>query len=563
MGKISTLLLITAVFCFASCGGKRTDESLAHGKKVFRYNQAEGLSSLDPAFARNQANVWAANQLFNGLFELDADLQVTPALAESWKVSPDERTYTILLRQGVHFHDNPVFPKGKGREVTAEDFVYSFKRLLDPATSSTGSWIFNDKVLRDRIGMISDTCFKAISPYTLQISLQEPFPPFLEILSMPYTYVIPHEAIEKYGRDFRNHPVGTGPFVFKSWDEGNDLVLLKNENYWRRDERNQPLPYLDAVQVSFIPDKNQAFRTFEQGKLSFLSGIEEGSRDAILNKDGSVKETFSQKYRVQKSPYLNTEYLGIQLDPKQYDDPHHPLLDKRVRQALNFAVDRQAMVAYLQNNLGLPGTSGIVPNTIPAFDTAVVKGYEYNPGKASQLLAEAGYPQGKGLPELTLYINPPHKERSEYLQKQWAAVGIQVNIEINQFIAHQEMVDKGEVNFFRASWVGDYPDAENYLAMFYSKNFSPFGPNKTHFNNPAFDAMYEKAQQEPDMFKRYQLYNEMEKLVLEEAPVVVLFYDEAIRLSQNNVEGLSTNAMNNLSLERVNIRQNEVADLGK
>ncbi|MES2733510.1 MAG: ABC transporter substrate-binding protein [Bacteroidota bacterium] len=558
MGKSTTCILLAALLAFASCEKKSSkdylQESIAQGKKIFRYNQAEGLSSLDPAFARNQANVWAANQLYNGLFELDADLQVTPALVDSWEISPDGLTYTFRLRKGIYFHDSKVFANGKGREVTAQDFVYSFKRIVSPATNSTGAWIFNDKVLHDAQGKFAVNCFEAIGTHTLKIRLQKPFPPFLEVLSMPYTYVIPHEAIEKYGKEFREHPVGTGPFVFRSWDEGNDLILVKNEKYWRRDAENHALPYLDAVQVSFIPDKNQAFRTFAQGKLSFLSGIEEGSRDAVLNKDGSIKESFSQRFHVQKSPYLNTEYLGIQLDPSNYADKNHPLLDKRVRQALNYAIDRRKMVTFLQNNLGKPGTSGIIPNAIPAFDTTIVRGYDYNPEKAQQLLKEAGYPGGNGLPTITLYINPPHKERCEYLQKQWAAIGVNVSIEINQFTAHQEMVDNGRVNFFRASWVGDYPDAENYLSMFYSKNKAPFGPNKTGFKNTVFDALYENAQMESDMFIRYEMYSQMEKLVLEEAPVVVLFYDEALRLTQSNIEGLGSNAMNNLSLEKVNIR---------
>ena len=552
------LFLIATAVTLVSCGGDTSlqslPESLAQGKKVFRYNQAEGLSSLDPAFARNQANVWAANQLYNGLFELDAHLKVSPALAESWQISPDGRTYTIQLKKGVRFHDSKVFPSGKGREVTAQDFVYTFKRLIDPHTRSTGAWILNDKLLRTPTGRLTPNCLEAVGRYTMKIRLQKPFAPFLEILSMPYAYVIPHEALAMYGREFREHPVGTGPFVFQSWEEGQDLILVRNDHYWRRDERNKPLPYLDAVQISFISDKKEAFHNFSQGKLSFVSGIEGSSRDAILNRDGSVKESITQKFNVQKSTHLNTEYLGIQLNPDKYEEKNHPLLDKRVRQALNYAIDRRKMVSFLQSNLGQPGVGGLVYNDIKAYDTTHIKGYDYNPIKAQQLLQEAGYPAGKGLQPLTLYVNPPQKERCEYLQKQWASIGIEVNIEINPFTTHQQMVNKGEANFFRGSWASDYPDAENYLSMFYSPNASAYGSNKTCFRNAEFDQLYEQAQQESDMARRYAMYDQMEKIVLEESPVIVLFYDEALRMTQPNVEGLSANALNTLSLERVDIR---------
>jgi len=169
----------------------------ADERRVFRYNQPEALSSLDPAFARNQANSWAVSQLFNGLMELDSTLLPVPALARRYTISPDGRTYSFVLRRGVRFHDSDVFAGGKGREVKASDFVYSFKRILDPATASSGGWIFRGKVLEKPDGSISDTAFVAANDSTLRIHLKEPLIPFLGILTMPYAYVVPHEAVEK------------------------------------------------------------------------------------------------------------------------------------------------------------------------------------------------------------------------------------------------------------------------------------------------------------------------------------------------------------------------------
>jgi peptide/nickel transport system substrate-binding protein len=528
--------------------------SAADERRVFRYNQPEALSSLDPAFARNQANSWAVSQLYNGLMELDSALLPVPALARRYTISPNGKTYTFVLRKGVRFHDSDVFAGGKGREITAQDFTYSFKRIIDPATASSGGWIFRGKVLEKPDGSISDTAFVAANDSTFRIHLKEPFIPFLGILTMPYAYVVPHEAVEKYGKDFREHPVGTGPFRFKLWDEGNVLLYERNPNYWRSDEKGRPLPYLDAVAVSFLPDRKTEFLTFMQGKLDFLSGIRAGSRDLIMHPDGTIRADFKGKFTVQKAPYLNTEYLGIQLDSANLIGEQaiqgRALRDKRVRQALNYALNKPEMLTYLLNRVGHPGTSGFVPTALPSFSEKEVPGYSYQPQKSRQLLRAAGYGPQRPL-KLRLSTVLERKEIGEYLQKQWADVGVHVQIDINQSAAQQDLVDNGRVAFFAKSWLGDYPDAENYLALFYSPNFSPAGPDKTHFKNAAYDKLYNEARRTQDVAKRTALYQAMDRVVVEESPVISLYYDEVVRLTQNNVRGLTPNPMNQLLLERV------------
>ncbi|WP_426059485.1 ABC transporter substrate-binding protein [Hymenobacter sp. B1770] len=526
----------------------------ADERRVFRYNQPEALTSLDPAFARNQANSWASAQLYNGLLELDSTLLPSPALARTFSISPDGRRYTFVLRRGVRFHDSEVFPGGKGREVTAADFVYSFRRLLDPGTASSGGWIFRGKVIEKADGSPSDTSFVAANDSTLRIHLKEPFIPFLGILTMPYAFVVPHEAVEKYGKDFREHPVGTGPFRFKLWDEGNVLLYHRNPNYWRRDGQGRQLPYLDAVAISFLPDRKTEFLTFQQGKLDFLSGIRAGSRDLIMHPDGTIRDDFKGKFRVEKVPYLNTEYLGFQLDSANLSgeqaEQGRALRDKRVRQALNYALNKPEMLTYILNRVGQAGTSGFVPAALPSFSQEKVPGYTYQPQKARQLLRAAGYGPQRPL-RLRLSTVLERKEISEYLQKQWANVGVQVQIDINQSAAQQDLVDNGKVAFFSKSWLGDYPDAENYLALFYSPNFSPAGPDKTHFKNAAYDKLYDEARRTLDVDQRTALYQAMDRIVVEESPVISLYYDEVVRLTQNNVRGLTPNPMNQLLLERV------------
>lgn len=546
------LKLALGAVLLAACG--QPPLSAADERRVFRYNQPEALTSLDPAFTRNQANIWAVSQLYNGLLELDSTLQPAPALARRYSISPDGKTYTFWLRRGVQFQDSEVFGAGKSREVKASDFVYSFNRLLDAKTASPGGWIFRGKVLEDSKGNISDTCFVAVNDSTLRIHLKEPFIPFLSILTMPYAFVVPHEAVEKYGKDFREHPVGTGPFQFKLWDTGNVLLLHRNPSYWRHDAQNRALPYLDVVQISFIADRKTEFLTFLQGKLDFLSGIREGSRDLVMNTDGTVRADFKGHFTVQKAPYLNTEYLGFQLDSTNLTGEQaaqgRALRDRRVRQALNYALNKPELTAYVLNHVGLPGTSGFVPAALPSFSLTKVPGYTYQPQQARQLLAAAGYGPRRPL-RLRLSTVAERKAVAEYLQKNWADVGVQVQIDINQAATQQELVDNGRAAFFSKSWLGDYPDAENYLSLFYSPNFSPGGPDKTHFKSTAYDALYNQARREQDAARRTALYQEMDRLIVAESPVVSLYYDEIIRLTQNNVRGLTANPMNQLLLERV------------
>ena len=546
------LALLAGPALLAACQGNGL--AAADERRVFRYNQPEALTSLDPAFARNQANSWAVAQLYNGLLALDSTLQLAPALARRYQISPDGLTYTFWLRPGVRFHDDAAFEGGRGRVITAADFAYSFRRLFDAKTASPGGWIFRGKVLEDKAGNISDTCFVAANDSTLRIHLKAPFIPFLSLLTMPYAYVVPHEAVARYGKDFREHPVGTGPFQFKVWDEGNVLLYQRNPTYWRKDAQGRTLPYLDAVAISFIADRKTEFLTFLQGKLDFLSGIREGSRDLILNPDGTVRADFRGRFNLQKAPYLNTEYLGFQLDSAHLTGEQaaqgRALRDPRVRQALGYALNRAELLAYVLNHVGRPGTAGFVPAALPSFSAAKVPGYTFQPDKARALLAAAGYGPRHPL-SLRLSTVAERKAVGEYLQKSWADVGVRVQIDINQSAAQQELVDNGRAAFFTKSWLGDYPDAENYLALFYSPNFSPAGPDKTHYQSAEYDRLYQQAIREQDAARRTALYQAMDRLVVRDAPVLALYYDEVIRLTQRNVRGLTPNPMNQLELERV------------
>lgn len=526
-------------------------------KKVFRYNQTGGLTSIDPAFANKRSNIWGVYQVYHGLFRFEKgvdDIHLHPELARTWDISENGLVYTFRIKKRVFFHDNQAFPNGKGRELKASDFVYSFKRIINPETRSPGAWVFNDKVLREKDGSISDTCFKVIDDYTFRIYLDKKFPAFLNILSMPYCYVVPKEAVEFYGQDFGKNPVGTGPFMLESskdWKFGQNLILNKNTNYWKKNiEHTGYLPYLDAIHITFGEDSDVAFRKFKKGKLDFISSTSSKAKSQILNKDGSIKKDFKENFKVFKIDYLNTEYIGFYMGDKIKNNPFKDNL--KLRQALSYAINRQELLYLLRNGLGTPGHHGMIPKALPSYDTTL-NGYKYDLQKAKNLLKEAGYPNGKGLPTLTLFTHTRDKNIARYLQKQWKNIGVNVDIEENQFPTHQAMVDNGKAMMFRGSWLGDHPDAMNYLELFYSKNFAPIGPNKTHFLNEEFDRLLEEVQESRDLFVKYDSYKKMDQIIMDNCPVIVLYYDELLYVTQKNVKGLELDQMGNLFLESVDI----------
>jgi len=256
---------IFLLFFLNSCGDRHGDETR---RNVFRYNEAANITTLDPAFARDQSIIWPVNQIFNGLVQLDEELRIKPCIAKSWEISSDGQEYRFHLRKDVLFHPDRVFHDKAERQVRAGDFIFSFSRIADPATASSGSWIF-DCVARQN----GNPAFSAIDDSTFVIRLSKPFPPFLSMLAMPYASVVPQKAIIRYGRYFRSHPVGTGPFLFKYWKEGVKLVLLKNPEYFEA-ENGSSLPFLDGVSISFLSDKQSAFLEFVKGRLDFISGLD-------------------------------------------------------------------------------------------------------------------------------------------------------------------------------------------------------------------------------------------------------------------------------------------------
>ena len=365
------LLLILLAF---SCKSPKKEDSK---RSVFRYNESKGITSLDPAYAKDNTVIWPVNQLYNGLVELNDSLNIKPSVARDWDISEDGLTYTFYLRQDVYFHDHPKFTNSKGRKVIASDFVYSFLRIVDPKVASPGISFF--KIITLPYNGIG---FKAINDSVFQIKLTKPVSSFLGILTMPYCSVVPKEIVEYYGNDFRSNPVGTGPFMFKIWREGEKLVFTKNPNYFERDVKGNRLPYLDAVSITFIADKQSEFLEFMKGNIDFLNGVNAAYKDELITRSGKLNPKYATSLRLEVIPQLNTEYLVFLLDSIIMQN--HPFLNKNIRLAINHGFDREKMVKYLRNNLCSPAFRGIIPKGLPGYSDKGYK-YSYNPDLSRNL----------------------------------------------------------------------------------------------------------------------------------------------------------------------------------
>ncbi|SHI58434.1 peptide/nickel transport system substrate-binding protein [Aquimarina spongiae] len=501
---------------------------------VFRYNQYENVSSLDPAFARDVANIWATNQLFNGLVQLDDNLHIKPDIAKRWEISEDALHYTFYLRDDVKFHKHTSFnTKDSTRRVVAKDFVYSFNRLKDPKVASPGNWVLKNV-----------KHYHAVNDTILKIDLNMPFPAFLGLLSMRYCSVVPKEAVSYYGDEFRAHPIGTGPFKFKLWEENVKLVFRKNQLYFEKDDNGKQLPYLEAVAVTFLPDKQSEFLQFAKGKIDLLNSLDASYKDELLTPSGKLRDKYKDRINISKGPYLNSEYLGFYLDTEKEE-----IQSLLLRKAVNHGFDRKKMITYLKNGIGMPAENGFIPKGIPGY--ANIPGFEYNPEKSRELVEAYKKETGDNEPTVRIATDANYQTICEYIQRELEKIGINIIVDVMPSSTIRQKKWAGKLDTFRASWIADYPDAENFLSPYYSKNHTPNGPNYTHFKNETFDRLYEESFLITDDQIREQYYAKMDSIIVAHAPIVPLYYDEVVRFTQKNVRGLTNNPQNFLILKRV------------
>ena len=488
--------------------------------------------SLDPALLTDIYGVTVVNQVFDGLVEFDAHLNVVPALAKSWSASRDGLAWTFQLRRGVQFHN--------GREVVATDVVYSLSRFLDPAVNSPRSW-FLEKVkgaeaFRSGATTSLDSV-EAVDRYTVRIMLAEAFAPFISILGLPHLTIVPKEEIEREGANFARAPIGTGAFRFVHWKRGEEIVLEANEQHFRG------RPFLDRVRFVIFPGTNRSemIQAFERGELE----------DSPISPEQSQAFLQSNSYQVLRKPTLSLLLIGFNVE-------RPPLSRRKIRQAFNFAVDKAHVNEEVQRGRHVVAR-GILPPGMPGY-TPQIQGYDYDPVKAKDLLVQAGHPAGRNLRPMTLSSSAKGSEAQrefQIIQQQLAAIDIQVNRQqFENWPTFQQALLRGEAELFRYSWYADYPDPDN---IFYPLFHSHSENNFFRYRNHRVDDLLDKARRETNDLQRAKLYREVEHIILNDAPAVILLHYTYEQVFQPYVEGIEISALGDPYFPLRKVRLNKIS----
>ena len=561
-----SIILVMALSGARACLAADTSASTLYGIG----GDFKGFDPVDSGDVESADQVY---RVYEGLLEyayLDRPYRAIPRLAEALPdISADGLTYTFKLRRGIRFQDDSCFPGGKGRELVADDFVYSFKRLLDSKLQSQGYWIFADFVVgaNDWIKKTAESSkptdysqpvpgFVAIDPHTLQIRLTRPYPQLLWVLTMSYAFAVPHEAVEHYGDNFRNHPVGTGPFRLKQWRRNYRIEYERNPTFAGQlypdtgepadreagllRDAGKPLPLLDRIVEYDIREFYTSWQMFLAGQI-FSSGINKDYFERVITPQLGLSPSLQKKHiRLYKVPELATYYIGFNMnDPLvgQSTDPVANLRHRKLRQAFATGVDIQKFIEVITNNRFQAGNTPIPPGVPGHTDKRYP--YRFDTARAKQLLADAGYPDGRdaqGHPLRLTMIMPgagstDARQEADFFVEQLRALGVDLTVQQLTFAEYLRREHDGETQIFWAGWVIDYPDAQNFLQLFYGPNKSP-GVNGTNYQNPEFDRLYEQILSMSDSPERTALYEKMADMVDDDCVWALIGYPLAYGLFQ-------------------------------
>ncbi len=543
-GRFTVVAMVALALVSSSCTKKFSDTDT-----TINYVVKANIKGLDPIRANDLYSSTVITQIFEGLLQynyLKRPYTLQPSLADGMPtVSADGLTHTFKIKKGVKFQDNPAFKDGKGRELTAQDFIYSWKRLSDPKTASEGFWIFDGKIkgLNEWAeGMKSGKAnydspvegLTAPDNYTLVIKLNKPYYQLYYVLAMAFSMVSPKEAVEKYGEEYLNNPVGTGPFMLtkaSDWVRNSKITLVKNPN-WRGEtyptegmpgdkeagllaDAGKPLPFAEKLIFTELLEDTPRWQNTVKGNFDFAEIPNDNFESAVLKEDHSkiAKALGDKGMRMEITPNVDLTYTGINMKD--------PILgkNKALRQAMALAQDGKTLVDKFYNGRGIVA-QGPIPPGLPSYDAAYTNPYEtHDIAKAKELMTKAGFPDGKGLGELTYDTLSDSKSRqiTEFFAQNMATIGIKVKITPNTWPQFQDKIKTGKVQLFGIAWGADYPDAQNFYQLFYSKNMSP-GPNDTSFSNPEFDKLYEQSLALAPSPERDVLYKKMRDIVVEDSP---------------------------------------------
>lgn len=553
--KLNAVLISVVVMLFSACTKKTTTN-----EKVLNIAVPQKVKGMDPIYANDRYSSNEIARVYEGLLEyhyLKRPYTLIPNLAEAMPtVSKDGFTYTFKIKKGVTFHDDKAFKDGKGRELTAQDFVYSIKRLADPKLQSTGWWVLKGKLAgldawREKNAKASKVNYdevvegiKAVDSHTLQFKLAKPFPQFLYSLAMPFTFVVAKEVVEYYGNQFLNHPVGTGPFVLPQFSQGLKITYTKNPKFRKKtfpseaSEELEPLladagkqlPLVDKIVVNIIEETQPRWLNFQKGKVDYIA-VPKDNFDSAITPDKNLSDSLVQKgIELMVAPSLDVTYIAYNHDNKLFQNV-------KLRRAMMLAYDVDKSNELFYNNTALPAQS-VVPPGIKGF----IKGYKNpyrNPNReqalaaAKELLAEAGYPEGKGFPEITYDCasGTVSRQQGEYFKKQMAEIGINVKVVSNPWPQLQDKITKRSVELYGIAWGADYPDAENFLQLLYGPNRSP-GANGSGYDNPEFNQLFKVSSVMQDSPERTAMYEKMYRIAAEQVPWIYGVHRQTFTIKQ-------------------------------
>ena len=520
--KTNVHLIACLCLLLSGCSDVKYDDC-----RVFRYNESAGVTTLDPAHSRSLELMWVVDQMYDGLVELSPDLEIIPAIAESWEI--EGRVYRFKIRQGVRF--------GSGRQLEARDVVYSLGRLLDAKVASSGGWILD---------AVEEGGITAVGSDIVEIRLKYDFPPFLGLLSTTYASIVDSD----FDGELRNSDAGTGPFKLKWWVEDVALVMHKNEEYWEVDEEGKSLPYLEAVHIDFVPDMGSEYLGLIQGRYDFISGLHPSYMEDLMDKEGGLAEKHKGSLELVRTPFLKTDYIGVLVDDELENMKGSPLLDSRVRRALSMSIDRASIARVLRRNAVLP-SDHFVPPSMPGASEYTAPNFDLD--KAKNLLTEAGYKGGVGFPEITLGTTSDYLDLCAAIQSNWQKLGVNLQVDVATSSVHRERVATSKIELFQKSWLADYADGENFLGLFKKSNFAPGGPNYTHFQSDEFERFYTESMVEDEDSTRFTRYSQMDSIIYSEMPLIPLFHDQVTHFVSVDVKDWVVSPVNRLDLRRVKL----------
>lgn len=563
---LALALIVSTVF---SCGGDNTDannvenenQTLFGGTLNIAINQ--GVIGYDPMKVADGYSLQVLGQLFEGLVRFnDKDLSVEPLLAESWTIDEAGLVYTFKLKKGVFFHNNACFVNGKGRELKADDVLYSFNRVCNSSTNYAYNFL-QDKLAganeaHKSTDFIPVSGIKIIDDNTVNFTLTNPSSNFLQTLATISLAIVPKEAFEKEKFDI----VGTGPFVFdESSKQKNQITLKRNNNYHQIDSAGNKLPYLDAVTFHIIESSQERLEQFNNKKLDIIVDLPSTSIKNVVENQISDFESKPPKFVLGRYPELVTVYL-------EFNTKTEPFKNTKVRQAIAMAIDKVKLVDVVLNGEAYgPALNGLVPPVIKGYDHESVVGIEHNIEKAKKMLADAGFKNGEGLPLIKFFISGSDNQTLRValeIQKQ-----LLTELNVNTEIATVTFAEKLDLDRMAhgsmgvSAWLADYPTPDNFLNIGYggyvpNSLTEPSFPNSSRFVNSEFDRYFELATTSTDEVKRNELCLKAEQILINEAPIIPLWYNENYRLFQSSVVDYQPNVMHLHNLTKVRIVKQEV-----